>query len=256
MNSRLRYAAGSVLLLAALCGAAGAGAATIRIGVATNFATTLAALAEPFEDRSGHRVVVSSASTGKLYAQIKNGAPFDLFLAADVARPKRLEEEGEGVPGTRFTYAIGRIVLWSRRSQLVDAGGETLGRGDFNRLAIANPATAPYGLAARQALQRMGLWETLQPRLVRGENIAQTFQFVASGNAELGFVALSQLRARSEFGGSSWKVPASLYEPIEQQAILLRGARQSAAARELIDYLRTAETRDILTRFGYGVPAR
>lgn len=241
-----------VCVVAVLCSANPAAAAKIRVGVAANFAGTLKLLAKGFERHSEHRVVISSGSTGKLYAQIKNGAPFDIFFAADVERPRRLEQEGEGVPGTRFTYAIGRIVLWSRRPDQVDAAGKILATDGFNKLAIANPATAPYGLAARQTLEQLGLWKALQARLVRGENIAQTFQFVASGNADLGFVALTQLRTKSGLGGSSWAVPTDLYEPIAQQAILLRRAREPAAANELLAYLRKAEAREILTQVGYG----
>jgi molybdate transport system substrate-binding protein len=243
------------LLIIALTTVKTADAAVIRVGVAANFASTLALLAERFEQRSGHRVVLSSGSTGKLYAQIKHGAPFDLLFAADVERPRRLEEEGDGVSGTRFTYAAGRIVLWSPLPDRVDPAGKVLGEDGFNKLAIANPVTAPYGLAAQQTLQQLGVWQAVQSRIVRGENIAQTFQFVASGNADLGFVALSQVRAKNELGGSSWEVPTDLYQPIEQQVILLRRAREPEAAEQLLAYLRDTEVREILKRFGYGAAA-
>lgn len=228
-------------------------AAEIRVGVAANFASTLALLAEHFEQHSGHRLLLSSGSTGKLFAQIKNGAPFDLFFAADAERPQRLEREGDGVPGTRFTYAIGHLVLWSPRPGKVDAAADILNTGEFNKLAIANPATAPYGLAARQTLQRLGVWQALQSRIVRGENIAQTYQFVASGNADLGFVALAQMRARDESGGSSWQIPPDFHAPIDQQVILLRKAREPAAARALLAYLRQPHAQQMLRRAGYGV---
>ncbi len=229
-------------------------AAEIRVGVASNFASTLAVLAERFEQQSGHRILLSSGSTGKLYAQIKHGAPFDLFFAADLERPQRLEKEGDGVPGTRFTYAIGRIALWSRDPDLVDETGSALNTGSFRKLAIANPATAPYGLAAKQTLERLGVWQALQPKLVSGENIAQTYQFVASGNADLGFVALPQLLSKKSANGSMWEVPTTYYRPIEQQALLLRKSRQPAAAKAFLAYIRGEGTREILSRFGYAVP--
>lgn len=225
--------------------------AEIRVGVASNFAGALVELAEDFRSRTGHHVLISAGSTGKLFAQIKNGAPFDVYLAADRERPQRLEEEGEGVAGTRFTYAIGRLVLWSSRPHLVDGEGKVLTTAGFKRLAIANPDTAPYGRAARQVLEALGQWDRLQPRLVRGENIAQTFQFVASGNAELGLVALAQTRSLKNEMGSAWLVPPSLYDPIEQQAVLLRSAREPEAALELFDYLRSSTARQYLEHAGY-----
>lgn len=247
---------GSFVLAVALVllgGQRGVTAAEIRVGVAANFTSTLSALAQGFERRTGHHVILSSGSTGKLYAQIKQGAPFDLFFAADEARPRRLEREGDGVVGTRFTYATGRIVLWSPDPGRVDGTAKVLSMGTFTRLAIANPATAPYGAAAQQALEKLGLWKALQSRLVRGENIAQTFQFVASGNAELGFVALSQLRSKKGMGGSLWEVPETDYQPIAQQVILLRHARAPQAARQLLEYLHSPEALKVLQRFGYGV---
>ncbi len=231
-----------------------ADAAVIRLGVASNFARTMAVLVHRFEQGSEHRALISAGSTGKFYAQIKNGAPFDLFFAADAKRPLRLEREGDGVPGSRFTYAIGRVVLWSTKPEMVDATGQVLARGGFGKLAIANPLTAPYGLAAQQAMRRLGVWASSESHLVRGENIAQTYQFVASGNADLGFVALSQVTAKGVLGGSSWRLPEDLHQPIEQQVILLRNARQPEAAKAFLAYLRGAEARRILQRFGYGVP--
>lgn len=244
-----------VAMAAALWGGAGsASAATVRIGVASNFAAVLEVLKEDFQNRTGHRLVLSAGSTGKLFTQVKNGAPLDLILAADVERPRRLEDEGDAVPGSRFTYAAGRIVLWSSRPGVVDSEGNVLRKGRFRRLAIANPVTAPYGLAAQQVLQKLGVWQALQPRLVRGENITQTFQFVASGNAEMGFVALAQLRARGELGGSAWEVPETHHRPIEQQAVMLRRAQDPDAAKAFLGYLRENSARKILQRFGYRVP--
>lgn len=244
---------GGMVLAAVLIMAAPvqAESAEIRVGVASNFAGALADLAEDFQRRTGHRLVISSGSTGKLFAQIKNGAPYDVFLAADGERPQRLEEEGESVAGTRFTYAIGRLVLWSSQRDLVDGEGKVLTTNRFKRLAIANPVTAPYGRAARQALEALGQWERLEPRLVRGENITQTFQFVASGNAELGLVALAQTQSLRDERGSAWLLPASLYDPIEQQAVLLKSAREPGAARELLDYLRSPTVRKYLESSGY-----
>jgi len=189
-------------------------------------------------------------STGKLYAQIVNGAPFDVFLAADVERPARLEADGRAVPGCRFTYALGRLALWSRDATRVDDAGEVLRSAEFNRLAIANPRLAPYGRAAREALLALGLWEALQPRLVLGENIAQTHVFVYTGNADLGFVAWSQILAGGA-GGSHWLVPAALHEPVEQQAVALR---DNGPVRAFVDFLRSPDARQIIREFGYDTP--
>jgi molybdate transport system substrate-binding protein len=224
----------------------------IRAAVASNFRPALAAAAERFQHTSGHVVTLIPGSTGKHYAQIRNGAPFDAFFAADAERPRRLEEEGRSVPGSRFTYAIGRLVLWSPDAALVDANGEILKSDLFRHLAIANPQLAPYGAAARSVLQALGLWEALTPKLVRGENIAQTFQFVISGNAQLGFVARSQLEAPgSEFAGSSWLPPPELYPPIEQQAVLLK---DSPAGRAFMSFMQGEEARAIVRAYGYDSP--
>lgn len=230
-----------------------ANSAEIRVSAASNFAAALHAIVEMFRSQTGHVVIVSTGSTGKLYAQITNGAPFDLFFAADIDRPRQLEEQGFAVAGTRFTYAVGKLVLWSSHQGLVDREGQVLKTADFRRLAIANPETAPYGLAARQVLESLGNWSDLQAKLVRGENIAQTYQFVASGNAELGFVALAQLKQFSGAVGSFWEIPQALYQPIEQQVILLKNAREPEAASELLDFLRSDAVREYLQRAGYGI---
>ena len=223
---------------------------TVRVAVAANFAVALDALATAFHAATGHDIVASTGSTGRHYAQIVNGAPFDLFLAADAARPARLEADGRGVPGSRFTYATGRLALWSPQAGLVDGRGEVLGSDSFRHLAIANPRLAPYGEAARQVLAGRALWQPLQDRLVYGENIGQAHHFVTSGAAELGFVAWSQVRRPGqEPAGSWWLVPAALHAPIEQQAILLS---KRPAARQLAEFLRGATARAIIRDHGYG----
>jgi molybdate transport system substrate-binding protein len=220
-------------------------AAEIRVAVASNFAPTLRDIAARF----GQRVSLITGSTGKHYAQISNGAPFDAFFAADVQRAQRLEEAGLAVAGSRFTYAIGKLVLWSPRADYVDPAGAVLKHGDYRHLALANPTLAPYGRAAREVLQAQGLWQTLQPRLVRGESVGQAFQFVGSGNAPLGFVAWSQIQRPGETpSGSWWKIPETLYTPIAQQALLLN---DSAPARAFLAFVRGPQARQIIQAYGY-----
>ena len=228
-------------------------AAEVRVAVAANFAAATHRLAVDFERESGHRVVASFASTGTLYAQIRHGAPYDAFLAADAERPRLLEREGLGVPGTRFTYATGRLALWSAQPGLVGGSGDVLRSGAVRTLAIANPRTAPYGAAARQVLERMGLWEALQGRLVQGENIAQAYQYVASGNATLGFVALAQVQAGG-VAADHWLPPTEWYAPIAQQALLLQRGAGNAAARAFLAFLRGAQARAVIEALGYGAP--
>lgn len=229
-----------------------AAADELRVATASNFREAMEALADRYEQLHGSRPTPIYGSTGKHYAQIVNGAPFDAYFAADVERPQRLEAEGRIVPGTRFTYALGRLLLWSPRPDRVDPQGLVLQRDDFRHLAIANPDLAPYGAAARSVLQRLGRWEALQPKLVRGENIAQTFQFVMSGNAELGFVAGSQLAAPGRsFGGSSWTPPADFHPPIEQQAVLLS---DTPAGRAFLDWVRGEEALTLIRAHGYDSP--
>jgi molybdate transport system substrate-binding protein len=225
---------------------------TLRVAVAANFASAARALAASFEADSGHRLKLAFGSTGKHYSQIQHGAPFDAFFAADVERPRLLEAEGLAVPGSRHTYAIGRLVLWSPRPHLVVEHGQVLKDGNFDHLAIANPRLAPYGRAARQVLERLGLWQTLQGRLVRGENIGQTYHFVRGGGAQLGFVALSQLQQPGTPGsGSRWLPPADFYDPIEQQAVLLH---DTPAGQALFDFLRSPAGRAIIRDHGYHTP--
>jgi molybdate transport system substrate-binding protein len=227
-------------------------AGQVRVAVASNFAETLRAIAALYESRTEHSVLISTGSTGKHYAQIRHGAPFDVFLAADTRRPELLEHEGLAQPGSRYTYAIGKLVLWSPQADLIDSEGRILEQGTFRYLSIANPRHAPYGRAAQQVLEHRGLWSEVQGRLVRGENIGQAYQYVASGNAELGFVASSQIRQPGQgMKGSYWMVPQVLYEPVEQQAVLLR---DNDNARDFLAFMQTDEVRSIISDFGYGVP--
>lgn len=221
----------------------------IHIAVASNFREPAKEIASRYQTSSGHQLILSFGSTGKHYAQIKHGAPFDVFFAADVRRPKLLEEEGLALPASRFTYARGRLVLWSPRKDYVDNQGKILQTGNFNRLALANPKLAPYGRAAQEVLQARGVWEILQSRLVRGENIGQTYQFVKSGNAELGFVAYSQIIQSEQLNdGSYWLVPQTLYQPIEQQVVLLNN---NPVIRDFIEYVRGKEAQAIIQAYGY-----
>ncbi len=240
----------------ALCGICvlpwAAGADTVRVAVAANFAPTLQALAAGFEAASGHRLLIASASTGKHYAQIRNGAAFDVFLAADVERPRRLEREGLGVPGSRFDYAIGRLALWVPGAARIDDPQALLASVPPRRLAIASPRLAPYGVAAREVLDGWGLWSRLQPRLVRGENIAQAFQFVATGNAAAGLVALSQLLTFTDATPDSYRViDGAAHAPIRQQALLLR---RGAAAEAFVAYLRGDAATALIRAAGYALP--
>lgn len=230
----------------------GARADVVHVAVATNFAATCRQLAGAFTTATQHEVLISEGSTGKLAAQIAHGAPFDVFLAADAARPAKLEADHHAVAGTRFTYALGRLVLWSARDGFVRDASVLRGEG-FAHLAIANPELAPYGAAAREVLQQLGVWEHVLPKLVRGEDVGQTFHFVSTGNAELGLVALSQLGGA---GGSRWIVPANLHAPIEQQAVLLVAGQRDPAASAFLAFLDGATARDLIERAGYGVPSR
>jgi len=224
----------------------------IRVAVASNFTDTLSSIARRFEATTNHKVTLISGSTGKHYAQIKNGAPFDAFFAADIRRPELLENEGVALPGSRFAYALGKVVLWSPETGYVDPEGRILESSEFRYLAIANPKLAPYGKAAQEILQARRLWGRLGGRLVRGENIGQTFQFVKTGNAELGFVAYSQVKRPSQpVEGTFWKVPQSLYTPIEQQAVLLK---DSVAARAFLSFVRSREALKIIHDYGYDTP--
>lgn len=224
----------------------------VQVAVAANFTAPMKQIAAEFEKDTGHKALLAFGATGKFYAQISNGAPFEVLLAADDATPAKLEQELLATSRTRFTYAIGKLVLWSAKEGTVDGKGEVLKKGEFKHLALANPKTAPYGAAAVEALKQLGVLESIQPRFVQGENIAQTHQFIATGNAELGFVALSQVFKDGKVtSGSAWIVPAKLYDPIRQDAVLLAKGRNNPAAAALVKYLKTDKARSIIKAYGY-----
>ncbi len=224
----------------------------IRIAVASNFSAAMTAIAKQFENKTGYKVTLVSGATGMLYAQIKNGAPVDVFFAADVERPALLEKEKLAAPGSRFTYAVGKIVLWSPKKNYVDADGKILATGVFHHIAIANPKLAPYGKAAEAVLRTRGLWDKLSKHLVLGENISQTYEFIQSGNAEVGFVALSQIKhPGAAVDGSCWIVPQSLYSPIEQQAVQISTRKEVSA---FMSFVRSKEAREIIRNYGYETP--
>jgi molybdate transport system substrate-binding protein len=227
-------------------------AAEVQVAVAANFTGPMQRIAADFEQATGHQAKLAFGSTGKFYAQIKNGAPFDVLLAADDETPARLEREGDAVAGSRFTYSIGRLALWSAKPGYVDAQGAVLKQDTFKHLALANPKLAPYGAAAVETLNRLGLLAVLQPTFVQGENIAQTFQFVSTGNAELGFVALSQVFEGGKLKrGSAWIVPPGLHAPIRQDAAILARGKDNSAALALMKYLKEDKARAIISAYGY-----
>jgi molybdate transport system substrate-binding protein len=227
-------------------------AAQTNVAVAANFTDAAQEIAKAFKEKTGHEAVFSFGSTGQLYTQITQEAPFEAFLAADDERPAKAIEEGFAVAGSQFTYAIGKLVLWSNDPDLVD-GGATLKNGDFTKIAIANPEAAPYGAAAVQTMKALGVYDQLTPKIVQGNNISQTFQFVQTGNAELGFVALAQVIDDNE--GSRWEVADDLYDPIKQDAVLLAKGVHSEAAKAFLEFLQSPEAEAIITRFGYGLAA-
>ena len=229
-------------------------AAEVQVAVAANFAGPMKALAADFEKATGHKAVLASGATGKFYAQIQSGAPFDVFLAADDETPARLDKEGATVPGSRFTYATGKLVLWSAKPDLVDAKGEVLKSGQFAHIALAAPKLAPYGAATVETMTRLGVLARLEPKFVQGESIGQTFGFVSSGNAELGFVALSQVWENGKLkSGSAWIVPAELHSPIRQDAVLLNRGKDNAAAVALMAFLKSDAAKAVIRSFGYEI---
>ncbi len=242
-----------LVLWAALFGLAlNVQAASVSVAVASNFIAPMRKIAEAFAQETGHRAVLASGSTGGFHVQIKNGAPFEVLLAADDETPLRIEREGLGVEGSRFTYAIGQLVLWSEQPGYVDARANILRSSKFDRIAIANPRLAPYGSAAVETLTRLGVLKDVQSRLVQGENIAQTYQFVATGNVQLGFVALSQVISDGKISrGSGWIVPPDFHTPIRQDAILLVNGKDQPAAIALMKFLRGEKARAVIRSFGY-----
>ena len=227
-------------------------AAEVSVAVAANFTAPMKAIAAEFALDTGHVAKPAFGATGKFYAQIKNGAPFQMLLSADDETPAKLAMEGYADPASRFTYAIGTLVLWSAQPGFVDAKAEVLKRGQFNKLALANPKLAPYGKAAIEVLTGMGLLDTLAPKFVQGENIAQTWQFASTGNAELGFVALSQVMKDGKIGsGSGWIVPAKLHTPIRQDAVILAAGKGNPAAEALMKYLKSDKAKTIIKAYGY-----
>jgi molybdate transport system substrate-binding protein len=246
------------LCLVLALGAMQAQAAEVLVAVAANFAAPLSRLGEGFTAATGHVIKASAGPTGRFYSQVvAGGAPFEVLVAADAATPDRLIASGHAVAGSRFTYAIGQLVLWSAQPELVDADGRVLAQPQrFGKLAIANPRLAPYGAAALQVLQARGLREALAPRLVTGESVAQAHQFVVSGNADLGFVALSQVAAPGRpAAGSLWRVPQALYQEIRQDAVLLEAGRGKPAALALLAYLKSEPARALIASYGYALPA-
>ena len=244
----LRFTVLFGLLLASL----GTKAETTLVAVAANFTKPMTEIAAEFEKATGHTAKLSFGSSGKFVSQMENGAPFEIFLSADESNPIKLEQSGAAVAGSRFVYALGKLVLWSATPGFVDEQGAVLGNGNFKHLALADPKLAPYGAAAVEVLKNMGLSEKLQPLLVQGENIAQTQQFVSTGNAELGFIALSQVIDNGKIGsGSGWIVPSDRYAPIKQAAVLLNLGAENPAAKALLDYLKSAPALAIIEKYGY-----
>ncbi len=241
-------------LLAALS-ATTAMADEVQVAVAANFTKPAERIAAEFNKDTGHKAAISLGATGKFYAQIRNGAPFEVLLAADDETPQKMGKEGLTVPGSEFTYAIGKLVLWSAKPGVVDGQGEVLKKGAFQRFALANPKLAPYGLAGEEVMKKLGVFDAIQPKLVLGENISQTWQFVATGNAELGFVALSQVAKDGKVAeGSAWIVPQNLYSPIRQDAVLLARGKGKAAAEQFLKYLKSDKAVAIIRSYGYELP--
>lgn len=227
----------------------------VQVAVSANFSGPMQVIAVLFERDSGHKANLSFGATGKFYAQIANGAPFEVMLSADDQTPARLIKENHAVAGSNFTYAIGKLVLWSADPKLVDAQGAILKTGNFKHIALANPKTAPYGKAGFQTMEKLGVIEKLKPRFVQGENISQTYQFIHSGTAELGFVAYSQVIKNGQIGdGSGWIIPTHLHEPIRQDAVLLNNGKNKPAAIALMNYLKTDKAQAVIRSFGYEFP--
>lgn len=242
-------------VLLALAGAMSqAQADEVSVAVAANFTAPMQKIAADFEQATGHKVVAAYGASGRFYAQIRNGAPFELLLSADDEIPARLVKENAAVAASRFTYAIGKLVLWSAQPGVVDGQGEVLKKGGFDHIALANPKLAPYGAAAVAVMKTLGAYDALQPKMVTAENIAQAHQYVSSGNALLGFVALSQILKDGKIEGSSWLVPARLYPAIRQDAVILDKGKGKPAALALAQYLQDDKAKAVIKSFGYELP--
>ena len=229
-------------------------AAEAKVAVAANFAEPLKAVAAVLEKTTGHTLAITVGATGKLYAQIKNGAPFDVLLSADRATPEWLEKDGLAATGSRFTYATGKLVLWSADASRVDAEGKVLSQAKLGKVAYANPKLAPYGAAAVEVMDAMGLTAALKPKLVQGESIGQTYTFAYSGNADVGFVALSQVLEGGKLkSGSMWVIPQTLYSPILQDAVILKSAADNEAAQALVKLLKSPNIKDLIRSYGYAL---
>ncbi len=247
-----RFAPTCLASLLAVFAFGSAQAGEVQVAVAANFTAPIQAIAADFEKDTGHKLVTSVGATGQFYAQIKNGAPFEVFLSADDTTPQKLVAEGDAVKGSRFTYAVGTLALWSAKEDYVDAKGDVLKRNEYKHLSIANPKAAPYGLAATQVLAKLGLTDKVKDKLVEGQNITQAYQFVSTGNAELGFVALSQIYKDGKVtGGSAWIVPADMHDPIKQDAVILNKGKDNPAAKALADYLKGPKAAAIIKSYGY-----
>jgi molybdate transport system substrate-binding protein len=242
----------SLTIAVAALSAGSALADEVQVAVAANFTAPIQAIARDFEKDTGHKLVASFGATGQFYTQIKNGAPFEVFLAADDTTPAKLESENETVKGSRFTYAVGTLALWSAKEGYVDDKGQVLKGNQYQHLSIANPKAAPYGLAATQTLDKLGLTDATKARIVEGQSIAQAYQFVQTGNAELGFVALSQVFKDGKLtSGSAWIVPADLHEPIKQDAVILNKGKDNPAAKALMEYLKGPKAAAVIKSYGY-----
>ena len=247
-----RFAPVCLTSLLAVFATGAAQADEVQVAVAANFTAPIQAIAADFEKDTGHKLIAAYGATGQFYTQIKNGAPFEVFLSADDTTPEKLEKEGDTVKGSRFTYAVGTLALWSAKDGYVDTNGEVLKKNQYQHLSIANPKAAPYGLAATQVLEKLKLTEATKAKIVEGQNITQAYQFVSTGNAELGFVALSQIYKEGKVtSGSAWIVPASLHDPIKQDAVILSKGKDNAAAKALVEYLKGPKAAAVIKSYGY-----
>lgn len=227
-------------------------AAELKVAVASNFVNVLKEIAVEFQKDAGHQLAITPGATGKFYAQINNGAPFDVFLSADDETPRKLAQEGKAIASSQVTYAIGRLALWSPNPEMVDKNADILKTDKFKFIAIANAKVAPYGQAAVQTMQKLGVLTKIEPRIVQGESIAQTYQFVSTGNAQLGFVALSQILENGKIkAGSAWIVPEEMHEQLKQDAVVLQSCKHMSACQALMEYLKSEKVKKIMASYGY-----